>query len=70
MTHLDQTNPPYHCGHTGCGNPSETVDLFNGRRCALHRPRFDGAVVVRLMRGEGHKSALAYLRTWAAVEAA
>ena len=66
----DQPLGPYICDHSGCGNPSETLDLFNGRRCALHRPRFDGAVVVRLMRGEGHRSALSYIRTFVAIEAA
>ena len=70
MTIIERTTGPSMCGHDGCGNPSETLDYYQGKRCGLHRPRFDAAVVVRLMRREGHRSALAYVRTFAAQEAA
>ena len=70
MTIIERTIGPSMCGHDGCGNPSATLDYFNGRRGTLHAPRFDGDVVVRLMRREGHRSALAYVRAMAAIEAA
>lgn len=70
MTVIDRTTGPSLCSHDGCGNPSVSLDLYAGKRCALHAPRFDGRVAVRLMRQEGVRAALAYVRTFAATEAA
>lgn len=57
-------------GCSSCRNPDvATVDLYNGRRCINCPPVFSGAVAVLLMRRENARAALAYIRTYAAMEA-
>lgn len=58
------TTPDTYCSVAGCWLPADTISLYTGRRCRLHRPRFSPAVATALDDSGWPHTAQAYRRTF------
>jgi len=57
-------NSPVECAVAGCTWDPETVTLWSGRRCRIHRPTYQPGVATRLVADGWPHTAAAYGRVY------